>query len=79
MKHNMIHKTLRWMATAGLVLAAAACNKDSIVSENIPQEGVTPTKIIFNVTRSGYADDADTRAPKSEWKEGDVVWCGSAY
>ena len=76
MKHNIIPKALRWTATAGLVLAAAACNKDSIVSENIPQEGVTPTKIIFNVTRSGYVDDAETRAPKSEWKEGDVVWFG---
>ena len=76
MKHNMIHKTLRCLAAAGLCLAAAACSKDDITPEPAPQQGITPTKIIFNVTRGGYDGDAETRAPKSEWKEGDVVYFG---
>ncbi len=73
MKHNIIPKALRWMAAAGLCLAAAACSKDDIMPVEPPQEGITPTKIIFNVTRGGYEGDAETRAPKSEWAEGDVV------
>ncbi|HIX27150.1 MAG TPA: hypothetical protein H9859_05895 [Candidatus Barnesiella excrementigallinarum] len=73
MKHNIIPKALRWMAAAGLCLAAAACSKDDITPEPAPQQGITPTKIIFNVTRGGYDGDAETRAPKSEWKEGDVI------
>ena len=76
MKHNMIHKTLRCLAAAGLCLAAAACSKDDIMPVEPPQEGITPTKIIFNVTRGGYEGDAETRAPKSEWAEGDVVYFG---
>lgn len=76
MKHNMIYKTLRWMAAASLCLAAAACSKDDIALESAPQQGITPTKFIFNVTRSGYEGDAETRAPKSEWEEGDVVYFG---
>lgn len=74
MKHNIIPKALRWMAAAGLCLAAAACSKDDITPEPAPQQGITPTKIIFNVTRGGYDGDAETRAPKSEWAEGDVVY-----
>ena len=77
MKHNIIPKALRWMAAAGLCLAAAACSKDDITPESAPQEGITPTKIIFNVTRGGYEGDAETRAPKSEWAEGDVVYFGT--
>lgn len=73
MKHNIIPKALRWMAAAGLCLAAAACSKDDITPEPAPQQGITPTQIIFNVTRGGYEGDAETRAPKSEWAEGDVV------
>lgn len=73
MKHNIIPKALRCLAAAGLCLAAAACSKDDITPEPAPQEGITPTKIIFNVTRGGYDGDAETRAPKSEWAEGDVV------
>lgn len=73
MKHNIMPKALRWMAAAGLCLAAAACSKDDITPEPAPQQGITPTKIIFNVTRGGYDGDAETRAPKSEWAEGDVV------
>ena len=42
-----------------------------------PQEGITPTQIIFNVSRGGYDGDAETRAPKSEWAEGDVVYFGT--
>ena len=61
------------MVAAGLCLAAAACSKDDITPEPAPQQGITPTKIIFNVTRGGYDGDAETRAPKSEWAEGDVV------
>ena len=76
MKHNIIPKALRWMAAAGLCLAAAACSKDDITPEPAPQQGITPTKIIFNVTRGGYEDDAETRAPKSGWQEGDVVYFG---
>ena len=76
MKHNIIPKALRWMATAGLCLAAAACSKDDITPEPAPQQGITPTKIIFNVTRGGYEGDAETRAPKSGWAEGDVVYFG---
>lgn len=76
MKHNIIPKALRWMAAAGLCLAAAACSKDDITPEPAPQQGITPTKIIFNVTRGGYEGDAETRAPKSEWAEGDVVYFG---
>ena len=76
MKHNMIYKTLRWMAAASLCLAAAACSKDDIVPESAPQQGITPTKFIFNVTRGGYEGDAETRAPKSGWEEGDVVYFG---
>ena len=76
MKHNIIPKALRWMAAAGLCLAAAACSKDDITPEPAPQQGITPTKIIFNVTRGGYDGDAETRAPKSEWAEGDVVYFG---
>ena len=53
MKHNIIPKALRWMAAAGLCLAAAACSKDDITPEPAPQQGITPTKIIFNVTRGG--------------------------
>ena len=64
------------MAAAGLCLAAAACSKDDITPEPAPQQGITPTKIIFNVTRGGYEGDAETRAPKSEWTEGDVVYFG---
>ena len=64
------------MAAAGLCLAAAACSKDDITPEPAPQQGITPTKIIFNVTRGGYEGDAETRAPKSEWAEGDVVYFG---
>lgn len=64
------------MAAASLCLAAAACNKDDAVSLESPQEGITPTRIIFNVSRGGYEGDAETRAPKSEWEEGDVVYFG---
>ena len=74
MKHNIIPKALRWMAAAGLCLAAAACSKDDITPEPAPQQGSTPTKIIFNVTRGGYDGDAETRAPKSGWAEGDVIY-----
>ena len=82
MKHNIMPKALRWMAAAGLCLAVAACSKDDITPEDItpepaPQQGITPTKIIFNVTRGGYDGDAETRAPKSEWAEGDVVYFGT--
>lgn len=77
MKHNIILKALRWMAAAGLCLAAAACSKDDIMPVEPPQEGITPTKIIFNVSRGGYEGDAETRAPKSEWAEGDVVYFGT--
>ena len=77
MKHNIIPKALRWMAAAGLCLAAAACSKDDITPEPAPQQGITPTKIIFNVTRGGYDGDAETRAPKSGWAEGDVVYFGT--
>lgn len=73
MKHNIIPKALRCLAAAGLCLAAAACSKDDITPEPAPQEGITPTQIIFNATRGGYDGDAETRAPKSEWAEGDVV------
>ena len=76
MKHNIIPKALRCLAAAGLCLAAAACSKDDIMPVEPPQEGITPTKIIFNVTRGGYEGDAETRAPKSEWAEGDVVYFG---
>ena len=76
MKHNIIPKALRWMAAAGLCLAAAACSKDDITPEPAPQQGITPTKIIFNVSRGGYDGDAETRAPKSGWAEGDVVYFG---
>lgn len=76
MKHNIIPKALRWMAAAGLCLAAAACSKDDVASLETPQEGITPTRIIFNVSRGGYEGDAETRAPKSEWAEGDVVYFG---
>ena len=62
------------MAAAGLCLAAAACSKDDITPEPAPQQGITPTKIIFNVTRGGYDGDAETRAPKSGWAEGDVIY-----
>ena len=79
MKHNIIPKAVRWMAAAGLCLAAAACSKDDIMPEPAPQQGITPTKIIFNVTRGGYEGDAETRAPKSEWKEGDVICLCSSY
>ena len=74
MKHNIIPKALRCLAAAGLCLAAAACSKDDITPESAPQEGITPTRIIFNVSRGGYDGDAETRAPKSEWAEGDVVY-----
>ena len=77
MKHNIIPKALRCLAAAGLCLAAAACSKDDITPEPAPQQGITPTKIIFNVTRGGYEGDAETRAPKSEWAEGDVVYFGT--
>lgn len=76
MKHNIIPKALRWMAAASLCLAAVACSKDDIALESAPQQGITPTKFIFNVTRGGYEGDAETRAPKSEWEEGDVVYFG---
>ena len=76
MKHNIMPKALRWMAAAGLCLAAAACSKDDIAPESAPQQGITPTRIIFNVTRGGYDGDAETRAPKSGWAEGDVVYFG---
>ena len=74
MKHNIIPKALRCLAAAGLCLAAAACSKDDITPEPAPQQGITPTKIIFNVTRGGYDGDAETRAPKSGWAEGDVIY-----
>ena len=76
MKHNIMPKALRWMAAAGLCLAAAACSKDDITPEPAPQQSITPTRIIFNVSRGGYDGDAETRAPKSEWAEGDVVYFG---
>ena len=76
MKHNIIPKALRWMTAAGLCLAAAACSKDDITPEPAPQQGITPTRIIFNVSRGGYEGDAETRAPKSEWEDGDVVYFG---
>ena len=76
MKHNIIPKALRWMAAASLCLAAAACSKDDIAPESASQQGITPTKFIFNVTRSGYEGETETRAPKSEWEEGDVVYFG---
>lgn len=79
MKHNIIPKALRWMAAAGLCLAAAACSKDDITPEPAPQQGIIPSQIIFNVTRGGYEGDAETRAPKSEWKEGDVICLCSSY
>lgn len=77
MKHNIIPKALRCLAAAGLCLAAAACSKDDITPEPAPQQGITPTRIIFNVSRGGYEGDAETRAPKSEWAEGDVVYFGT--
>ena len=64
------------MAVAGLCLAAAACSKDDIAPESAPQQSITPTRIIFNVSRGGYDGDAETRAPKSGWAEGDVVYFG---
>lgn len=64
---------LRLSAAACLCFAAAACNNDDIVSESTPQEGIIPTQIIFNATRGNYDGDTQTRAPKSEWEEGDVV------
>ena len=64
------------MAAASLCLAAAACSKDDIAPESASQQGITPTKFIFNVTRSGYEGETETRAPKSEWEEGDVVYFG---
>lgn len=76
MKHNIIPKALRCLAAAGLCLAAAACSDEITLLEEDPQQGITPTKIIFNVTRGGYEGDAETRAPKSEWAEGDVVYFG---
>ena len=76
MKHNIIPKALRWMAAAGLCLAAVACSKDDIAPESAPQQGITPTKFIFNVTRSGYEGETETRAPKDQWEEGDVVYFG---
>ena len=76
MKHNIIPKALRWMAAAGLCLAAAACSKDDVASLETPQQGITPTKFIFNVTRSGYEGETETRAPKDQWEEGDVVYYG---
>ena len=76
MKHNIMPKALRWMAAAGLCLAVAACSKDDITPEPAPQQGITPTRIIFNVSRGGYDGDAETRAPKSGWAEGDVVYFG---
>lgn len=79
MKHNIIPKAVRCLAAAGLCLAAAACSKDDITPEPAPQQGITPTKIIFNVTRGGYDGDAETRAPKSGWAEGDVVYFGTGY
>lgn len=79
MKHNIIPKALRCLAAAGLCLAAAACSKDDITPEPAPQQGITPTRIIFNVTRGGYEGDAETRAPKSEWAEGDVIYFGMLY
>ena len=54
MKHNIIPKALRCLAAAGLCLAAAACSKDDITPEPAPQQGITPTKIIFNVSRFSY-------------------------
>lgn len=79
MKHNIIPKALRCLAAAGLCLAAAACSKDDIMPEPAPQQGITPTKIIFNVTRGGYDGDAETRAPKSEWAEGDVIYFRTGF
>ena len=76
MKHNIIHTILRWMAAAIMCLAAAACSKDDMEPMENPQKGIIPTKIIFNVTRGGYEGDAETRAPKSGWEEGDVVYFG---
>ena len=52
------------MAAASLCLAAVACSKDDIALESAPQQGITPTKFIFNVTRSGYEGETETRAPK---------------
>ena len=77
MRHNIIPKALRCLAAAGLCLAAAACSKDDITPEPAPQQGITPTRIIFNVSRGGYDGDAETRAPKSGWAEGDVVYFGT--
>lgn len=76
MKHNIIHTILRWMAAAIMILASAACSKDDMEPMDPPQKGIIPTKIIFNVTRGGYEGDAETRAPKSGWEEGDVVYFG---
>ena len=76
MKHNIIHTILRWMAAAIMILASAACSKDDMEPMENPQKGIIPTKIIFNVTRGGYEGDAETRAPKSGWEEGDVVYFG---
>ena len=76
MKHNIIPKALRWMAAASLCLAAVACSKDDIAPESAPQQGITPIKFIFNVTRSGYEGETETRAPKEQWEEGDVVYFG---
>ena len=68
MKHNIILKALRCLAAAGLCLAAAACSKDDIMPVDPPQEGITPTQIIFNATRGGYEGDAETRAPNGRGK-----------
>ena len=76
MKHNIIPKALRWMAAASLCLAAVACSKDDIAPEPAPQQGITPTKFIFNVTRGGYDGETETRAPKDQWEEGDEVYFG---
>lgn len=73
--YNAMRSLMRRIIGAGLCLAAIACSKESKELPE-PQDGIIPTKVVFDITRNSNYGEPDTRAPKSEWKEGDVIYFG---
>lgn len=70
MKHLNIQKTMRWICSAGLLLAAVACNKeDDSFKES---EEFTPEKFEINIEKDHYGQ-RENRAAKAAWTDGDVV------
>lgn len=72
--YNGVRSLMRLMIGAGLCIAAIACSKEA-GELPVPQDGIIPANVVFDIMRNVYGD-AGTKALKSEWKEGDVIYFG---